>query len=83
MPRNEKGKYDSVTLNKLSNINITGDFNKNVKPQDLSKYEAICFDEVKMYGPIYLNKIYNFMNHTNKKYLQLETLINFNHSFFI
>ena len=62
-----KEKYDSVTLNKLLNINVTGDFNKNAKPQDLSKYEAICFDEVKMYGPHYLSKIYNFMNHTNKK----------------
>ena len=62
-----KEKYDSVTLNKLLNINITGEHNKNTKPQDLSKYEAICFDEVKMYGPHYLSKIYNFMNNTDKK----------------
>ena len=40
---------------------------KNTKPQDLSKYEAICFDEVKMYGPHYLSKIYNFMGNTDKK----------------
>ena len=62
-----KEKYDSVTLNKLLSINIATKHNKNAKPQDLSNYEAICFDEVKMYGPHYLSKIYNFMNHTNKK----------------
>ena len=62
-----KEKYDSVTLNKLLNINIVGDHNKKAKQHDASKYEAICFDEIKLYGPHYLAKIYDFMTKNDKK----------------
>ena len=44
-----------------------GDFNKKAKEHDISKYDVICFDEVKMYVPYYLSKIYDFINKTNKK----------------
>ena len=66
-PELRKEKYDSVTLNKLLNINIVGEHNKNAKHHDISKYESICFDEIKLYGPHYLAKIYDFMNKTDKK----------------
>jgi len=45
-----------------------GEFNKKVKQHDISGYEAICFDEVKLFGPHYLAKIYDFMNRTDKKF---------------
>ena len=80
-----KEKYDSVTLNKLLNINIVGDHNKKAKQHDVSKYEAICFDEIKLYGPHYLAKIYDFMTKNDKKkYLPLVILIKYNHlDFFV
>ena len=62
-----KENYDSVTLNKLLNINIVGDHNKKAKQYDISKYDSVCFEEIKMYGPHYLAKIYNFMSNTDKK----------------
>ena len=33
--------YNSVTLNKLLNINIVGEYNKKAKQHDISQYEAI------------------------------------------
>ena len=62
-----KEKFDSITLNKLLNINIVGNHNKKAKQYDISKYEAICFDEIRIYGPHYLSKIFHFMNTTDKK----------------
>ena len=63
-----KDGYDSVTLNKLLNINIMGEYNKfHTCKHDISKYDAVCFDEILLYGPSYLNKIYSFMNKTDKK----------------
>ena len=62
-----KEKFESVTLNKLLNINVMGEYNKSAAQQNISDYEAICFDEVKLYGPHYLAKIYDFMNKTDKK----------------
>ena len=62
-----KENYNSVTLNKLLNINIIGEYNKKAKQHDISQYEAICFDEIPMYGPHYLSKIYNFMTKTDRK----------------
>ena len=62
-----KEKYDSITLNKLLNINVMGDYNKCATQQNISEFEAICFDEIKLYGPHYLAKINDFMNKTNKK----------------
>ena len=59
-----KEGYDSITLNKLLNINIVGEYNKKAKQFDTSPYEAICFDEIFLYGPHYLSKIYNFMKNT-------------------
>ena len=72
-----KEGYDSVTLNKLLNVNIMGEHNKRGEQHDISSYEAICFDEIRMYGPNYLSKIYNFMNNTDKKYLQLVIWISY------
>ena len=60
-----------------------GEYNKTAKPQNISEYEAICFDEILLYGPHYLRKIYDFMTMTDKKYMQLEMLTKFNHSVFI
>ena len=40
---------------------------KKGKQHDISKYESICFDEIKLYGPHYLAKIYDFMSKTDKK----------------
>ena len=62
-----KENYNSVTLNKLLNINIIGEYNKKAKQHDISQYEAICFVEIPMYGPHYLSKIYNFMTKTDRK----------------
>ena len=62
-----KENFNSVTLNKLLNINIMGEYNKKAKQHDISQYEAICFDEIPLYGPHYLSKIYNFMNKSDKK----------------
>ena len=59
--------YDSITLNKLLNINIMGEYNKKAKPHDISDYDAICFDEVPLYQPNSLSKIYNFMSNTDKR----------------
>ena len=62
-----KEKYDSITLNKLLNINICGDVNKYSKTYDTSSYEAVCFDEILLYNTGYLNRINNFINKTDKK----------------
>ena len=56
-----KDGYDSVTLNKLLNIDIEDKENKGNKMFDSSKYQAICFDEILLYTPKLLCKIYNYM----------------------
>ena len=56
-----KDHFDSVTLNKLLCINIEGNRHKNVKGFNTSNYEAICFDEILMYTPSLLSKIYQYM----------------------
>ena len=61
-----KEGYDSITLNKLLNINVIVEHNKHANQYDVSEYEAICFDEILLYGPHYLNKIFQFMNATDK-----------------
>ena len=43
-----------------------GEHDKRGEQHDISSYEATCFDEIRMYGPNYLSKIYNFMNNTDK-----------------
>ena len=48
-----KEGYDSITLNKLLNINVIGEHNKHANQYDVSEYEAICFDEILLYGPHY------------------------------
>ena len=63
----KKEKYDSITLNKLLNINVMGDYNKCATQQNISEYEAICFDEVRLYAPHYLTKIHECMKNTDKK----------------
>ena len=44
-----------------------GDYNKTAKPHNISEYEAICFDEILLYGRHYLRKFYDFMTMTDKK----------------
>ena len=56
-----KENYDSVTLNKLLNIDICGNYNKYSTSYDTTSCEAICFDEILLYNPGYLNKINTFM----------------------
>ena len=62
-----KEKYDSVTLNKLLNINICGSYNKYTNQYVVSGSEAICFDEVLSYNTGYLNKKNFFLSKTNEK----------------
>ena len=56
-----KENYDSVTLNKLLNIDICGNYYKYSTSYDTTSCEAICFDEILLYNPGYLNKINTFM----------------------
>ena len=56
-----------MTLNKLLNINIMGEQNKYGERYDISDHEAICVEEIRLYTPHELIKIYQFMNSTNKK----------------
>ena len=58
--------YDSVTLNKLLNIDICGNYNKYSTSYNIDS-DAVCFDEILLYNPGYLNKINSFMNRTDKK----------------
>ena len=61
-----KDGFDSITLNKLLNINIMGEKNKYNKEKNVNE-DAICFDEILLYNTNYLNKIYNYMNTTDKR----------------
>ena len=61
-----KENYDSVTLNKLLNIDICGNYNKYSTSYNIDS-DAVCFDEILLYNPGYLNKINSFMNRTDKK----------------
>ena len=61
-----KENLDSVTLNKLLNINICGNYNKYGTSYNTDS-ETVCFDEILLYNTGYLNKINNFMSKTDKK----------------
>ena len=59
-------EHDSVTLNRLLNTNIEGKTNKRGEEFDISPYEAICFDEIRLYSPYLLNRIYLYMEENKK-----------------
>lgn len=64
-----KDKHNAETLNMTLGFYADGKEYANIKKLDISQYDCICFDEIKMYCPKRLNKIRNFMlNHPDKKF---------------
>ena len=60
-----KENFTAITLHHLLRMGITGTRMKHIKTYDISKFEAVCFDEVYLYNPFLLSKIHRYMQNNN------------------
>jgi len=63
-----KDGFDSVTLHNLLGMGITDEQNKKAKQKDISKFEAVGFDELMLYNVDSLTRIYRYMNSNQDKH---------------